>query len=388
MIFHSPSRDIAFRELSFHPPFLTLSVNIRKPHDKPDRQCYNKHIGQADKFPNLCPSGKDENNMPGFTTHYIFGMKAYNDMPFTPLKHTIAKYRWLYQLGLQGPDMFFYNIPILRHRDYRNVGSYMHEHKVNAFFECCLRRIGTIRSRQQQEEAISYLAGFMNHYIADSICHPYVYGRIGYPVDAPTSMHHGMHAHLENELDAILLWKFKHKKPSEFNQTASLCLNAQESQFISRYLSRCINRTYYQITEKNNFQVTDGMVARSIFAIRFGSRILSDPAGHKTHVIGSLESIFLKHPIASKKLVTDKLSAQVRDILNLDHEVWTNPWDNSIASTTSFPDLYHQTLKKCNAVYYYLNAFLIANVSSGPPDMSALLAELGNYSYHSGLDVG
>ena len=147
--------------------------------------------------------------MPGFTTHYIFGMKAYNDMPFTPLKHTIAKYRWLYQLGLQGPDMFFYNIPILRHRDYRNVGSYMHEHKVNAFFECCLRRIGTIRSRQQQEEAISYLAGFMNHYIADSICHPYVYGRIGYPVDAPTSMHHGMHAHLENELDAILLWKYK-----------------------------------------------------------------------------------------------------------------------------------------------------------------------------------
>ena len=326
--------------------------------------------------------------MPGFTTHYIFGMKAYNDMPFTPLKHTIAKYRWLYQLGLQGPDMFFYNIPVLRHRDYRNVGSYMHEHKVNAFFECCLRRIGTIRSRQQQEEAISYLAGFINHYIADSICHPYVYGRIGYPVDAPTSMHHGMHAHLENELDAILLWKFKHKKPSEFNQAASLCLNGQESQFISRYLSRCINRTYYQITEKNNFQVTDGMVARSIFAIRFGSRILSDPEGHKTHVIGSLESIFLKHPIASKKLVTDKLSAQVRDILNLDHEVWTNPWDNSIASTTSFPDLYHQTLKKCNAVYYYLNAFLIANVSSGPPDMSALLAELGNYSYHSGLDVG
>ena len=130
------------------------------------------------------------------------------------------------------------------------------------------------------------------------------------------------------------------------------------------------------------------MVSRSIFAIRFGSRILSDPAGRKTHVIGSLESIFLRHPIASKKLVTDRLSSQVREILNLDHEVWTNPWDNSIASTASFPDLYHQTLKKCNVVYYYLNAFLIANVPSGPPDMSALLTELGNYSYHSGLDVG
>ena len=44
--------------------------------------------------------------MPGFTTHYILGMKAYNDMPQNNLKFIIAKYRWLYQLGLQGPDMF------------------------------------------------------------------------------------------------------------------------------------------------------------------------------------------------------------------------------------------------------------------------------------------
>lgn len=45
--------------------------------------------------------------MPGFTTHYVLGMKAYNDMPQNNLKFIIAKYRWLYQLGLQGPDMFF-----------------------------------------------------------------------------------------------------------------------------------------------------------------------------------------------------------------------------------------------------------------------------------------
>ena len=63
--------------------------------------------------------------MPGFTTHYILGMKAYNDLPANYLKFVITKYRWLYQLGLQGPDMFFYNLPILRHRDHRNVGSYM-----------------------------------------------------------------------------------------------------------------------------------------------------------------------------------------------------------------------------------------------------------------------
>ena len=91
--------------------------------------------------------------MPGFTTHYILGMKAFNDLPSNPLKHIISKYRWLYQLGLQGPDMFFYNIPILRHRDYRNVGSYMHEHHVNLFFDVYLKQIAQIHSKQQREQA-------------------------------------------------------------------------------------------------------------------------------------------------------------------------------------------------------------------------------------------
>ena len=108
-----------------------------------------------------------------------------------------------------------------------------------------------------------------------------MYGRIGYPVDAPTSMHHGMHAHLENELDAILLWKYKKKKPSEFNQTATICLNGQEIQFISHFLASCINETYYPITYRNNFQVTPAMVHRSIWALRFGCRTLSDKNGKK-----------------------------------------------------------------------------------------------------------
>ena len=99
--------------------------------------------------------------VPGFTTHYLFGVKAYNDLPNNYLKHVISKYRWLYQLGLQGPDIFFYNVPILRHRDYRNVGSHMHEYQVNDFFKNSLLELSEIRSRQQKEEAAAFLAGFM-----------------------------------------------------------------------------------------------------------------------------------------------------------------------------------------------------------------------------------
>lgn len=323
--------------------------------------------------------------MPGFTTHYIMGMKAYNDMPNYHLKYIIAKHRWLYQLGLQGPDMFFYNIPILRHRDYRNVGSYMHEHLVSSFFDCYLRHMAELTSKQQLEQAISFFSGFLCHYLGDSICHPYVYGRIQYDVEKPTTYHHGLHAALENDIDALLLMKYKKKKPSQFNQAATICLNGLEMQFISRFLSTCINETYYPQDHRNNFQITARMVHRSILAMRFGCRTLFDPLGKKKSRIEFFESIFLKNPVASTKLVTDTIS-NPRGCLNLEREVWCNPWNKQMASTATFPDLFKQTLGKCSQVYYLLNQQLDSGLLK-EQDWSLLLAELGNYSYHSGLDV-
>ncbi|MFR5600855.1 MAG: zinc dependent phospholipase C family protein [Lachnospiraceae bacterium] len=324
--------------------------------------------------------------MPGFTTHYILGMKAYNDLPNNQLKFIIAKYRWLYQLGLQGPDMFFYNIPILRHRDYRNVGSYMHEHHVSSFFSCYLKHLSEIKSKQQRDQGIAYFAGFMCHYIGDSICHPYVYGRIGYDINNPTTQHHGLHAALENDIDALLLKKYKKKKPSQFNQAATICLNGQETQFISRLLSSCINETYYPITYRNNFQVTPAMVHRSILAMRFGCRTLADPSGRKQNSIRFVESLFLKNPVASTKLVTDRVE-NPRQCLNSDHEIWTNPWDHRMASRASFPDLFYQCLSKFNTAAYLLNEGISTISASEQERIYPLIKELGNYSYHSGLPV-
>lgn len=323
--------------------------------------------------------------MPGFTTHYIMGMKAYNDLPFNQLKHIISKYRWLYQLGLQGPDMFFYNLPILRHRDDRNVGSHMHEHQVADFFANYLSAAMDIRSRQQREQALAYFCGFVCHYICDSICHPFIYGRILYDTDRPTLRHHGLHAELENEIDALLLEKYKKKKPSQFNQAATICLNPQETQFLSDFLSSCINQTYYQ--HENHFQVTPRMVHRSILAMRFGCRTLADPSGHKRDRIEFVESKFLRNPIISSKIVSDHVPDPKKS-LNLRHETWYNPWDHQLASTASFPDLFHQSIDKCCRIFVLMNSMYQKNssgIKSEDMNLSVIITELGNYSYHSGL---
>lgn len=324
--------------------------------------------------------------MPGFTTHYILGMKAYNDLPNIQTKFIIAKYRWLYQLGLQGPDIFFYNIPILRHRDYRNVGAYMHEHHIRDFFAVYLKNLAEIPSWQQREQGLSYFCGYLCHYIGDYICHPYVYGRIGYEAGAPAMEAHSRHAALENDIDALLLWKYKKKKPSQFNQAATICLNAMEMQFISRLLSKCINEACYPLSNENNFQVTSSMVHRSIVAIRFGCRTLSDPSSRKKRGISFFEHILFRPPVASSKLVTDKMP-DPRTALNLDHETWRNPWDPKLASNASFPELFRQSLAKCNTVYLLLNALIPRDSVMVDAALNRLLDELGSFSYHSGLPV-
>lgn len=324
--------------------------------------------------------------MPGFTTHYILGVKAYQALAPGRLKFIIAKYRWLYQLGVQGPDMFFYNVPIVRHRDYRNIGSYMHEAHANSFFANAIDEISRMDSRQKMEQAISYIAGFMTHYIGDYICHPFVYGRIEHSPEAPSNYTHGLHAKLENDIDAIMLKKYKKKKPSEFNQAATICLNGFETQFISDFLSKIINITFYPLSYKNNFQVTPGVIHRSIFALRFGCKTLADPTGKKKHGIEKLENMFLKSPIAAHKIVSDYVE-DYRQSLNLEHEVWLNPWDKSLASNQSFPELFNLSLKQCHKIFYLLNEDIKNIDEIKKHDFHRLLKELGNYSYHSGLEL-
>ena len=155
---------------------------------------------------------------------------------------------------------------------------------------------------------------------------------------------------------------------------------------ITLFLAQCINETYYPITYRNNFQVTPRMVHRSILAMRFGCRTLADKSGRKKNSIEFVESLFLKNPIASTKLVTDEVS-DPRRCLNLDREIWCNPWDKSLASKATFPELFHQSLSKCSLVYYLLNQCLVSKVPLDQQDFHLLLKELGNHSYHSGLDV-
>ena len=82
-------------------------------------------------------------------------------------------------------------------------------------------------------------------------------------------------------------------------------------------------------------------------------------------------------------MVTDVVEDPVWS-LNLRHETWCNPWDKSIASKASFPNLFRQCLMKHATIYYMINT-LVESKNIRPASFDRILDELGNYSYHSGL---
>ena len=100
--------------------------------------------------------------------------------------------------GANGPDSFFcYEVwkkRAKRHFDLPTLGNRMHEEKTGEFLRCLCRHV---KSRPQVE----YALGFLSHYAADTVVHPFVYAMCqpGQPYAGP-----GGHGYLEIALDSTL----------------------------------------------------------------------------------------------------------------------------------------------------------------------------------------
>ena len=63
--------------------------------------------------------------MPGFTTHYLFGVETCHRLGASPLRRELMENHTAFGLGLQGPDIFFYDLP--SYVIYKNnIGSVAH----------------------------------------------------------------------------------------------------------------------------------------------------------------------------------------------------------------------------------------------------------------------
>lgn len=136
--------------------------------------------------------------MPSKYAHYRFGAQLLPKLP-PDVQRTVRRFRQLYDMGLHGPDLFFYHNPVLQ-TNVRKLGSKFHHQTGKQFFEHTCRSIRLNPS----EGAMAYLYGVLAHYALDSLSHPFI--------TRNAEQGKATHTQIEVEFDRYLL-ELDGKKP-------------------------------------------------------------------------------------------------------------------------------------------------------------------------------
>ena len=315
--------------------------------------------------------------MPGFITHYLFGINTYHTLRNKTLRQDLQQQHAAYSLGLQGPDIFFYFLPsYLIHG--RNIGSVAHSESTGKFLRSLIESQRLFHQQEEIQIARAYIMGFLGHYFLDCQCHPYIYWRTNHRQCDPA--YYGGHIHLETDIDAELLHFYRRKLPSALRKGHTIHLNRLQLRTIATILSDVYARTY---PGRRISRLTMRLAIRSM---QLGTRLLHDPSGRKKTAVRRLESLTTGRPLLSSLIASDTLRFYP-DPLNESHHTWYNPWAQELHSDASFLQL----MERAQLEYALLLPKLHELFRTEPHSQAAqrlkqeLLTMLGNRSYHSGL---
>ena len=129
--------------------------------------------------------------MPSTYAHRRFGEQVITLLPLQA-RRSARQFRRLYDVGLHGPDIFFYHNILFRDRIV-SLAKDTHGLSGQAFFTGVCAKL----RQEPNEAALAYLYGVLAHYCLDSVAHPFVLeqsadGKVG-------------HTEMETEFDRFLL---------------------------------------------------------------------------------------------------------------------------------------------------------------------------------------
>ena len=159
--------------------------------------------------------------MPTTYAHWRFGCDCIDVLP-EDLKNVINNNRELFDIGVHGPDIFFYDLP---HPEEFKFGANLHSQSGRDFFEKCIE---VYKSYDDEKEAmLAYILGFLSHYALDSQCHGYINTK-----DAKTP---GIgHNKIEAEYDSHLI-KLDSRNVNRTDRSISLKPDKHAAKVIARF---------------------------------------------------------------------------------------------------------------------------------------------------------
>lgn len=320
--------------------------------------------------------------MPGFTSHYLFGVNNYRQLKkehsCQVLLQSIDRYKTVFQLGLQGPDIFFYHLP----SQLRKVrpGSVAHTRWTGDFLKCLIEAPELFWKSEQQQISQAYAAGFIGHYVLDTQMHPYVYDRTGIG-DVLKKKGYADHIALESDIDAALLMRYTKCLPSEFPYGKTIAFDKITREVVASVLYYA----YHSVFEE--LGLSKGFFYRAIRSMQIGTRLTYNPHNYKRQIVEKVEQLLFGHPQISPVIPSD-FAQRTKDPLNMEHRQWKNPWDPKQSFDSSVPELIKKASGRYQKALKQLDCLYAADSYEDSYDilLEHLCAFLGQQSFHSGLD--
>ena len=185
--------------------------------------------------------------MPSTYAHRRFGEQV---APLLPLqaRRSARQFRRLYDVGLHGPDIFFYHNILYKDRIV-SLAKDTHALSGQAFFTGACAKL----RKEPNEAALAYLYGVLAHYCLDSVMHPFVLaqsaaGQVG-------------HTEMETEFDRFLL-QLDRKRRGDSGEGERLKLTPGECRTVAGF-----------------YDIGSLAVRSSVKRMAFWDRITSMPGG-------------------------------------------------------------------------------------------------------------
>jgi len=320
--------------------------------------------------------------MPGFTTHYLFGVnncrRLKQELACQTLMQAIDGHKTVFQLGLQGPDIFFYHLASQLKKV--RPGSIVHTRWTGDFLKCLIEAPELFWKEEDQQAAQAYTAGFIGHYVLDTQVHPYVYDRTGIG-DVLKEKGYADHIALETDMDAALLMRYAKCLPSAFPYGRTIAFDRKTRSVVAEVLFYAYHSVFEELA------LTKGFLSRAIRSMQIGTKLTYNPHNYKRQVVEKAERLLFGQLQISPVIPSD--FAQItEDPLNLEHREWHNPWDTRQCFHSSVPELIKKASGRYQKALRMLDCLYASDSYEDSYDVSLeqLCKFLGQQSFHSGLD--
>ncbi len=292
--------------------------------------------------------------MPSLYTHYLFGQKILKKIN-SSLKEDITGKIKYYNMYNQGFDNLYYY-----HKNwsyYKKLGIQAHKNNIANFFT---NMINLIKENNIKDNEIrNMLYGFINHYVIDTITHPFI--------NYQAKKYNIPHTKIEYIIDNYL-YNENNKEKWHKEIYRELIPKLTFSNDLIQFIDTLFYQTY---NEKKIGHVFNASHHNSYYLYRY---LINDPHGLKSKGYFLIDILLRKN--------NDRLSDCTyyfkdddNDILNLKHTNWHEPHDNTEIYNYSFLDLFYNCLKIATNINN-----LAYNVLNGKEDLTILIAKINKLS--------